>query len=230
MEMREDHRMNAAELARHIEHSVLAPQATEDDVADGVRVALRWRVRSLVVKPAYVASAARALTGSGVRTVAVIAFPHGGETTETKVAETREAIAAGADEIDMVINIGALRRRDTGVAFNEIRRVVEAAGNRPVKVIIETAFLTQAEKRLACRLAARAGAAYVKTSTGFGPKGATAADVALIRRIVPRSVGVKAAGGIRTYIDALALLRAGADLLGTSNTEAILTEAASVAA
>jgi deoxyribose-phosphate aldolase len=230
MEMREDHRMNAAELARHIEHSVLAPQATEDDVADGVRVALRWRVRSLVVKPAYVASAARALTGSGVHTVAVIAFPHGGETTETKVAETREAIAAGADEIDMVINIGALRRRDTGVAFNEIRRVVEAAGNRPVKVIIETAFLTQAEKRLACRLAARAGAAYVKTSTGFGPKGATAADVALIRRIVPRSVGVKAAGGIRTYIDALALLRAGADLLGTSNTEAILTEAASVAA
>ena len=222
--------MNAAELARHIEHSVLAPQATEDDVADGVRVALRWGVRSLVVKPAYVAAAARGLSGSGVRTVSVIGFPHGGETTETKVAETREAIAAGADEIDMVINIGALRRRDTGLVFNEIRRVVEAAGSRPVKVILETAFLTQPEKRLACRLAARAGAAYVKTSTGFGPKGATAADVALMRRIVPRSVGVKAAGGIRTYIDALALLRAGADLLGTSNTEAILSEAASIAA
>jgi len=222
--------MNAAELARHIEHSVLAPQATEDDVADGARVARRWQVRSLVVKPTHVARAARALADSGVRTVAVIGFPHGGETTETKVAETREAIGAGADEIDMVINIGALRRRDTGVVFNEIRRVVEAAGSHPVKVIIETAYLTQAEKRLACRLATRAGAAYVKTSTGFGPKGATAADVALMRRIVPRSVGVKASGGVRSYIDALALLRAGADLLGTSHTEAILTEAASVAA
>lgn len=222
--------MNAAELARYLEHSVLAPQSTEDDVAEGARVALRWQVRSLVVKPAFVAVAARALGGSGVRTVAVVGFPHGGETTETKVAETREAIAAGADEVDMVINIGALRRRDTGVILNEIRRVVEAAGRHPVKVIIETAYLTQAEKRLACRLAARAGAAYVKTSTGFGPKGATAADVALMRRIVPRSVGVKASGGIRTYIDALALIRAGADLLGTSQTDAILTEAASVAA
>jgi deoxyribose-phosphate aldolase len=230
MEIREDDRMNAAELARHLEHSVLAPQSTEDDVAEGARVALRWQVRSLVVKPAFVAVAARALAGSGVRTVAVVGFPHGGETTETKVTEAREAIAAGADEIDMVINIGALRRRDTGVVLNEIRRVVEAAGRHPVKVIIETAYLTQAEKRLACRLAARAGAAYVKTSTGFGPKGATAADVALMRRIVPRSVGVKASGGIRTYIDALALIRAGADLLGTSQTDAILREAASVAA
>jgi deoxyribose-phosphate aldolase len=219
MEIPEGDRMNAAELARCLEHSILAPQSTEDDVADGARVALRWQVRSLVVKPAFVAAAARALTGS-----------HGGETTETKVEEVREALAAGADEIDMVINIGALRRRDTGVVFNEIRRVVETAGRHPVKVIIETAYLTQAEKRLACRLAARAGAAYVKTSTGFGPKGATAADVALMRRIVPRSVGVKASGGIRTYIDALALIRAGADLLGTSQTEAILTEAASVAA
>ncbi len=222
--------MNAAELARHIEHSVLAPQATEDDVAEGARTALRWGVRALVVKPTHVAAAARAIARSGIRTVAVIGFPHGGETTETKVAETREAIAAGADEIDMVINIGALRRRDTRLVFAEIRRVVEAAGSRPVKVIIETAYLTQAEKRLACRLATRAGAAYVKTSTGFGPKGATAADVALMRRIVPRPVGVKASGGVRSYIDALALLRAGADLLGTSNTEAILTDAASVAA
>jgi deoxyribose-phosphate aldolase len=230
MEMPEGDRMNAAELARYLEHSVLAPQSTEDDVAEGARVALRWQVRSLVVKPAFVPVAARALAGSGVRTVAVVGFPHGGETAETKVAETREAIAAGADEIDMVINIGALRRRDTGLVFNEIRRVVETAGRHPVKVIIETAYLTQAEKRLACRLAARAGAAYVKTSTGFGPKGATAADVALMRRIVPRTVGVKASGGIRTYIDALALIRAGADLLGTSQTEAILTEAASVAA
>jgi deoxyribose-phosphate aldolase len=230
MQKREDDRMNAAELARRLEHSVLAPQSTEEDVAEGVRVALRWQVRALVVKPAYVGLAAQALAGSGVRCVAVIGFPHGGETTETKVFETREAVAAGADEVDMVINIGALHRHDTGYVFHEIRRVVEAAAGRPVKVIIETAYLTQAEKRLACRLAARAGAAYVKTSTGFGPKGATAADVALMRRIAPRSVGVKASGGVRSYIDALALLRAGADVLGTSHTEAILTDAASVAA
>lgn len=222
--------MNATELARHIEHAVLAPQATDDDLAAGVRVALGWGVRALVVKPFHVAAAARQLARSGVKTVAVVGFPHGGQTATTKVAETRQAIVSGADEIDMVINIGALRGRQTGAVFYEILSVVEAAQGRPVKVIIETAFLTDAEKRLACRLAARAGAAYVKTSTGFAARGATPADVRLMRRIARRPVGIKAAGGIATYIDALALLRAGADLLGTSHTEAILRDAAAVAA
>lgn len=222
--------MNATELARHIEHAVLAPQATDDDLAAGVRVALGWGVRALVVKPCHVADAARQLARSGVKTVAVVGFPHGGQTATTKVAETRQAIVSGADEIDMVINIGALRGRQTGAVFYEILSVVEAAQGRPVKVIIETAFLTDAEKRLACRLAARAGAAYVKTSTGFAARGATPADVRLMRRIARRPVGIKAAGGIATYIDALALLRAGADLLGTSHTEAILRDAAAVAA
>ncbi|HEU5319531.1 MAG TPA: deoxyribose-phosphate aldolase, partial [Methylomirabilota bacterium] len=205
-------------------------QATDQDLHEGVRAALRWNVRSLVVKPCHVGAAARQLAHSGVKTVAVIGFPHGGQTAAIKVAETRQAVAAGAEEIDMVVNIGALRARQTGAVFSEIRGVVEAAEGRPVKVIIETAYLTDAEKRLACRLIARAGAAYVKTSTGFAPKGATAADVALMRRILPRSVRIKAAGGIRTYIDALALLRAGADLLGTSHIEAILGDAASIAA
>ncbi len=222
--------MNATELARHIEHAVLAPQATEEDLAEGVRIARDWRVRSLVVKPAHVTAATRQLAHSGVQTVAVVGFPHGGQTTETKVAETRQAVAAGADEIDMVINIGALRQRQTAVVFYEIRAVVEAALGRPVKVILETAYLSDAEKRLACRLAARAGARYVKTSTGFAPKGATVADVALMRRVLARSVGIKASGGVKSYIDALALLRAGADLLGTSHTEAILRDAGALAA
>lgn len=222
--------MKATELAGHIEHAVLAPQATQDDVTEGARVALRWGVRALVVKPCHLPVAARLLANSGVKVVTVIGFPHGGQTTDTKAQEARQAVAAGAQEVDMVINIGVLRQRQTVEVLHEIRAVVEAAAGRPVKVILENAYLTDAEKRLACRLAARAGAAYVKTSTGFAPRGATAADVALMRRIAGRAVGVKAAGGIRTYADALALLQAGADLLGTSATDAILREAATEAA
>lgn len=222
--------MNPVELARRIEHAVLQPAATERDVEDAARTALRWGIRALVVKPCHVRLAARLLAESGVKVVTVVGFPHGGHTTETKVAETRQAVAAGAQEMDMVINIGALRQRQTAAVFFEIRSVVEAASGLPVKVILENAYLTDAQKRLACRLAARAGAAYVKTSTGFGPKGATAADVALMRRIVMRPVGVKAAGGIRTHADAMAILAAGADLIGTSATEAILTDAVSEAA
>lgn len=222
--------MSPAELARRIEHAVLQPTATERDVDDAARVALRWGIRALVVKPCHVPQAARLLADSGVKVVTVIGFPHGGQTTETKVAETRQAVAAGAQEADMVINIGALRQRQTAAIFFEIRSVVEAAAGRPVKVILENAYLTDAQKRLACRLAVRAGAAYVKTSTGFAPTGVTAADVALMRRTVKRPVGVKAAGGIRTYADAMTMIAAGADLLGTSATDAILTAASAEAA
>lgn len=222
--------MTAVELAKRIEHSVLGPQMTERDVEEGAQIAVRWNVRALVVKPSYVPVAKRLLATSDVKVVTVIGFPHGGQTTESKVQETRQAVAAGAQEVDMVLNIGALRQRQVAAVFSEICAVVEAAAGRPVKVILETAFLTDVQKRLASRLAARAGAAYVKTSTGFGPKGATAADVALIRRTVGRSVGIKAAGGIRTYVDAMALLQAGADLFGTSATDAILADAAEEAA
>ncbi len=222
--------MTTTELARHIEHSVLAPQATEGDVEEGARVAVRWNVRALVVKPTHVSLAARLLADTGVKVVAVVGFPHGGETTETKVTEIRQAIEAGADEVDVVINIGALRQGRVRLVLRELREVVEAAGGHLVKVIIENAYLTNAQKRLASRLADRAGAAYVKTSTGFAPTGATKADVALMRRSVSWLVGIKAAGGIRSYADALALLEAGADLLGTSSTEAILRDAAREAA
>lgn len=222
--------MKAMELARHIEHAVLAPQATEQEVTEAARVALHWGVRALVVKPCHLPVAARLLANSSVKVVTVVGFPHGGHTTAAKVQETELAVAAGAQEVDVVINIGDLRQHQTAAVFHELRAIVEAAARRPVKVILENAYLTDTQKRLGCRLAARAGAAYVKTSTGFAPRGATAADVALMRRTVRRSVGVKAAGGIRTYADALALLQAGADLLGTSATDAILSEAASEAA
>jgi deoxyribose-phosphate aldolase len=218
--------MTTAELAQHLEHSVLAPQATERDVEMGARVAVRWNVRALVVKPTHVSLAARLLAGTGVKVVGVVGFPHGGQTTETKVAETRQATIAGADEVDVVINIGALRQGQVKLVLRELRAVVDAAGGHLVKVIVENAYLTDLQKRLACRLADRAGAAYVKTSTGFAPTGAKAADVALMRRSVSWLVGIKAAGGIRSYADALALLEAGADLLGTSSTEAILQDAA----
>jgi deoxyribose-phosphate aldolase len=222
--------MTAAELVRRIEHAVLGPQATSADVEQAVRLARRWSVRALVVKPCHVPVAARGLEGTSVLVVTVVGFPHGGQTTETKVAETRQAIAMGAAEVDMVMNIGALRERDLTRVLCDIRAVVDAAAGRPVKVILETGYLTDAEKRLGARLSVRAGAAFVKTSTGFGPAGATPADVALLRRILPPSVGVKAAGGIRSYRDALALLEAGADLVGTSATEAILQEASAAVA
>ena len=222
--------MNANELARHIEHAVLSPGATEEDLVVGVRVAIRWGVRALVVKPCHVAAAVRRLEGTGVKLVTVVGFPHGGQTTDTKVFEARRAAAQGAQEVDMVLNIGALRERRLAQVFYDIRAVVEATDGWPVKVILETAYLEDWQKRLACRLAARAGAAYVKTSTGFASKGATVEDVALMRRTVGKLLGVKAAGGIRTYADAMALLQAGADLIGTSQTEAILTEAARKAA
>jgi deoxyribose-phosphate aldolase len=162
--------MKATELASHIEHAVLAPQATQEDVAEAACVALRWEVRALVVKPCHVSAATRLLTDSGVKVVAVIGFPHGGQTTETKVQETRRAVTDGAQEVDMVVNIGALRQRQNASVFYEIRAVVEAAGDRPVKVILETAYLTDAQKRLACRLAARAGAAYVSTGPRWSPQ------------------------------------------------------------
>lgn len=222
--------MNAGELAKHIEHAALAPQATEGEVEGAARTAMRWRVRALVVKPCHVPLAAKLLEGSGVKVVAVIGFPHGAHTTETKVYEMKQAVASGVQEVDMVLNIGALRAHDTAAVFSEIRAVVEAAAGRPVKVILETGYLNDAEKRLACRVASRAGASFVKTSTGFGPKGATADDVRLMRRTARRPIGVKAAGGIRSYADAMALLQAGADLLGTSSTDAILSEAERLAA
>src|SRR3989337_1176024 len=222
--------MQTASVARRIEHAVLSPDATAADLAQGVQVAVRWGVRALVVKPCHVPVAARLLAGDGVKLVTVVGFPHGSQTTETKVQETRQAVARGVAEVDMVLNIGALRQEDLAAGFYPIRAGGQAADGRPVKVILETCYLEDRQKRLACRLAAHAGAAYVKTSTGFGGNGAPVADVALMRGTAATRLGVKGAGGIRSYPDVLALIQVGADLLGTSHTEAILSQAAREAA
>jgi len=219
-------RGDPADLAARIEHTILRPESTAEDVVAAARQAREWKVRALVVKPCYVSAAAALLRGTEIRPVTVIGFPHGGQTTDAKVHEAGDAVSHGAAEVDLVINVGALREGNADLVAREIRAVAEAAAGHPLKVIIETAYLTDAEKALAAELAAHAGAAYVKTSTGFAPSGATVADVALIRRVVGRALGIKASGGIRTYASARVLLEAGADLLGVSQTGAILAEAA----
>lgn len=218
----------ARALAGRIEHSVLAPEAGGVDVESGCAVARSRGVRSLVVKPVHVPLACRLLEGSDVLVVSVIGFPHGNSTPEVKALEAAAAFRAGAAEVDVVVNIGALCEGRWEAVEEELRSVVAASGGRPVKVILETALLVDAAKVAACGLAAASGAAYVKTSTGFGRAGATVADVALLRRTVGPGMGVKASGGIRTLADATAMIDAGADLIGTSQTEAILDEAGSV--
>jgi deoxyribose-phosphate aldolase len=199
--------------------------------ADIVRACAEAREHGMCavcVAPVWVALAARELVGSQVRVASVIGFPHGNTLPEAKAREARLALDAGASELDMVLQVGALRSRDTALVRRDIAGVVRAARERgaQVKVILETALLTEAEKRLACRLAEEAGADFVKTSTGFGPGGATQADVRLLREAVGDRLGVKASGGIRTLGQALAMVRAGADRLGTSASVAILAELA----
>lgn len=217
--------LTAEVLARRIEHAILAPEAGEIEVVSACNLARAIGVRAIVVKPTYVSLARRLLFGTSVRVVSVVGFPHGGSLPEIKAAEVAAAVRDGADEIDVVINVGALREGRTDLVRDELRRVVTAAGGRPVKVILETALLTDGLKIQACRLAQECGAAYVKTSTGFSEGGATTADVALMRQTVGQTMGIKASGGIRSWHDAAAMIDAGADLLGTSQTEAILTEA-----
>ncbi len=214
------------DLAGRLEHSVLAPEAGEAEVRAACAIVRRCGVRSLVVKPVQVALARGLLEGSGVLVVSVVGFPHGNSLPSTKAGETAAAVRDGADEIDMVIDIGAVREGRPEQTREEIRQVVAAAGGRPVKVIIETALLSDEMKAQACRLAQESGAAYVKTSTGFSRAGATVEDVALLRGAVGPNIGIKASGGVRTRSDALALVEAGADLLGTSSTEAILEDKA----
>ncbi len=217
--------LTAEVLPRRIEHAILAPEAGEIEVVSACNLARAIGVRAIVVKPTHVSLARRLLFGTSVRVVSVVGFPHGGSLPEIKAAEAAAAVRHGADEIDVVINVGALREGRTDLVRDELRRVVTAAGGRPVKVILETALLTDGLKIQACRLAQECGAAYVKTSTGFSEGGATTADVALMRQTVGQTMGIKASGGIRSWHDAAAMIDAGADLVGTSQTEAILTEA-----
>jgi len=220
--------LTAAELARRIDHTALKPETTRGDVERLCRETREHGFGAVCVAPVWIAAAARWLEGSSSRVCAVVGFPHGSSTAEIKAAEAKRALDDGAIELDMVMAVGLFKSDDSSAAESDIRAVVEAARGRGalVKVILETALLSAEEKVRACRLAEKAGAAFVKTSTGFGPGGATVEDVALMARTVGRRLGVKAAGGIRTLDFALALLDAGATRLGCSASVALVRERA----
>ncbi|MER7282093.1 deoxyribose-phosphate aldolase [Dactylosporangium sp. NPDC000244] len=211
-------------VAKMIDHSLLRPELTTADVRHGCEIAARREVASVCVRPSDVPLAVTALAGTGVLVGTVAGFPHGDTTTAVKAAETRALVEAGADEIDMVLHIGRLRDGDTGYVHDDIAAVVAAAQGRIVKVILENAYLTDAEKVTGCRLAERAGAHFVKTSTGFAPGGATLADIRLMRAAVSPSIEVKAAGGVRTLDTLLTLHEAGATRFGATATETILDD------
>ncbi len=210
-------------LARMIDHTLLKPDATTDDLKRLCAEARKYHFASVCVNSSNVARVKALLHGSGVMTCAVVGFPLGAMATPAKAYEAREAVRAGADEIDMVINIGALKSRDYALVADDIRKVVDAARPAAVKVILETGSLSSEEKVIAVSLAKVAGAAFVKTSTGFGPGGATAEDIALMRRLVGDELGVKASGGVRTHDDAERMVTAGANRIGASASVAIVT-------
>jgi deoxyribose-phosphate aldolase len=214
-----------AALAGWIDHTLLKPDATQTQIEKLCAEAREFHFATVCVNPAYIPLSAELLKGSGVGVCSVVGFPLGATFPKVKAAETRQVIQAGATEIDTVINIGALKSGDFALVLRDIQAVVDAAdGRAQVKVILEMCFLTEREKILGCLLCKEAGAAFVKTSTGFGPGGATAADVALMRRLVGAGLGVKAAGGIRTLADALQMISAGASRLGASAGISILKE------
>jgi len=214
-------------IAAWIDHTLLKPEATAAQVKVLCQEALEYRFASVCINPAYVPLASGLLAKSPVAVCTVAGFPLGAALPEYKVFETLAGINAGAREIDMVINLGALKGEAYGLVLNEIAAVVQTAHNQGalVKVILEMALLTRLEKIVGCLLCKAAGADFVKTSTGFGPGGATVEDVALMRRVVGAEMGVKAAGGVRTLADAQAMIRAGANRLGASAGVTIVHEA-----
>ena len=209
-------------LNKFIDHTNLKPSATRADIEKLCTDAREWDFASVCVNPCNIALCKELLAGSDVMTCTVIGFPLGQNTTAVKVAETEDAYALGCDEFDMVINVGRLKDGDEDFVRSEIAAVVAAAKGKTVKVIIETGLLTDAEKAAATRLACEAGAHFVKTCTGFSAGVATAEDIRLMRAHAAPGVSLKASAGIRTYEDAVALIEAGADRLGTSAGMAIL--------
>ena len=212
------------DVAKTIDHSLLRPELDLATVREGVELAVRYDVASATVRPADVAMASELVARSDVLVSTVVGFPHGSHTTATKAVETEELIAAGADEIDMVLNIGRLISGEDEYVERDIRAVVEAAQGRLVKVIFENAYLDEAQKIRACELAAAAGAGFVKTSTGFAPSGATIDDLKLMREHSPAHVQVKAAGGVRTLDALLEVMDVGVTRIGATATETILED------
>ncbi|MCL5074153.1 MAG: deoxyribose-phosphate aldolase [Chloroflexi bacterium] len=220
--------LSLAAMAKMIDHAILQPTATGREVEEGCALARRFQVATVCVKPYYVPQAYELLKNSTVQVSTVIGFLHGGQLSQVKSYEAILAMEQGAAEIDMVCNIGAVKSGDWEAVRQDIRAVVVAARERnvPVKVILEICYLTEEEKRRLCLLIRDEGAAFVKTSTGFGTAGATVEDVRLLRSIAGPALGIKAAGGIRTLDDLQQMVAAGATRIGTSSTAAILEEAA----
>ena len=209
-------------LNKYIDHTLLKPDASQEQIETLIEEAKKYDFASVCVNPTWVSFAAQALKATDVKVCTVIGFPLGANTPELKAFETSDAIQNGANEVDMVINIGALKSRNFDLVERDIRAVVEAAKGTLVKVIIETCLLTDDEKVKACQIAQKAGADFVKTSTGFSTGGATVRDVALMRKTVGPDMGVKASGGARSYEDALAFIEAGATRIGASSGVAIM--------
>lgn len=211
-------------LNKTIDHTILQADATKDLVIKTIDEAKAYDTASICLEPCWVELAAERLKGSDVKVCTVIGFPLGATTSATKAFEAKEAVANGADEVDMVLNIGALKSGDEEMVLKDMKAVREAVPSAVVKVIIETCLLTDQEKKTACRLAKEASLDFVKTSTGFSTGGATVEDVRLMREAVGEEMGVKASGGIRTKETAEAMIEAGATRIGASKTAAILGE------
>ncbi len=213
----------SSSIAGMIDHTLLKANATQEEIGKLCEEARKYRFASVCVNPGYVALASRLLRGSNVMVCTVIGFPLGSTTPTVKAIEARDAIANGADEIDMVINIGALKSGNDQLVLDDIRAVREATRGKCLKVILETSYLTNDEKVRACKMSKQAQADFVKTSTGFGSGGATPEDVALMRQTVGPEMGVKASGGIKNAEVAAAMVKAGANRLGTSASIAIVS-------
>ena len=214
------------DVAKTIDHSLLRPELDDKFIADGCALAAAYRVASVCCRPADVPRAVELLAGTDVAVGTVIGFPHGGTTTQVKVFEAEQALRSGAAELDMVINIAALRSRRDGYVRDEIGAIVAVAhaAGAIVKVILENAYLDDEQKVRGCKLAEAAGADFVKTSTGFAPTGATHEDLVLMRKSVSPHIGVKAAGGVRTLDGLLAVMELGVTRIGATQTAAILDE------
>lgn len=218
--------LDKEQLASYIDHTLLKPESTKEQIVTLCEEAKEYQFATVCVNPYWVATASEALEGSEVGITTVVGFPLGATSTFTKMAETRDALAAGATEIDMVLNVGALKSGDETTVLADMRGVVTAAREQVVvKVILETGLLTDEEKKRACLLAKEAGVDFVKTSTGFGPGAATVEDIRLMREAVGSEMGVKASGGVRDTETALAMIEAGATRIGASAGIAIVTGA-----
>ncbi|MEM3565123.1 MAG: deoxyribose-phosphate aldolase [Candidatus Jordarchaeaceae archaeon] len=216
--------MNKQELAKFIDHTLLKATASKAEISKLCDEAKMYQFAAVCVNPSYVKLCSELLKGTGVKIDTVIGFPLGANASIVKAFEAETAVKEGAAEVDMVINIGALKSEDYNLVLGDIKAVVQAAKPAITKVIIETCYLTNEEKKIASRLVKEAGAHFVKTSTGFGTGGATVEDVKLIRSVVGLDLKIKASGGIRSYEDALKMIEAGADRLGTSSGVKIMEE------